>query len=123
MTTLGKHGVEIAERGEETVRIPVVPEITKVDPTGVGDGFRAGFLAGRSCGLDNVRAAQLGSLVAVFVLETVGTQEYLLDWREAGPRLADAYGATAADEIMSALGVTATAADSAARSRLRKQLR
>jgi len=108
VTTLGKHGVEIAERGKDAVRIPVVPEITKVDPTGVGDGFRAGFLAGRARGLGNIRAAQLGSLVATLVLETIGTQEYLLDWREAGARLLDAYGTAAVEEILSALRVTAT---------------
>ena len=55
-----------------------VPEIEKVEPTGVGDAFRAGFLAALSWGLGHERAAQLGCLLAVYVVEQVGTQEYTL---------------------------------------------
>ena len=50
----------------------------KVDPTGVGDAFRAGFLAGLAWGLADARCAQVGSLLATYVVETVGTQEYEL---------------------------------------------
>ena len=46
------------------------------DPTGVGDAFRAGFLAGLAWGLDLERAAQVGCMLATYVVETVGTQEY-----------------------------------------------
>ena len=53
-----------------------MPEIEKVEPTGVGDAFRAGFLAALSWGLGHERAAQLGCLLAVYVVEKVGTQEY-----------------------------------------------
>ena len=53
-----------------------MPEIEKVEPTGVGDAFRAGFLAALSWGLGHERAAQLGCLLAVYVVEQVGTQEY-----------------------------------------------
>ncbi len=59
--------------------MPALPETAKVDPTGVGDGFRAGFLAGRAVGLGFERAAQLGSLMATLVLETTGAQEYTLE--------------------------------------------
>ena len=81
----------------------MVPETSKVDPTGVGDAFRAGFLTGRSAGLDLERSAQLGSLVAVLVLETNGTQEWRWDRDVALSRLGDAYGRQAADEIGAAL--------------------
>lgn len=99
VTTLGAKGVEIVDREGNFVRVGVVPERVKVDPTGVGDAFRAGFLTGRGAGLSLERSAQLGSLVAVLVLETVGTQEWSLDRDDALTRLADAYGAEAADEI------------------------
>ncbi|MGW0045609.1 carbohydrate kinase family protein [Rhodococcus sp. NPDC003348] len=99
VTTLGAKGVEIVDREGNFVRVGVVPEKAKVDPTGVGDAFRAGFLTGQSEGLSIERSAQLGSLVAVLVLETVGTQEWTLDRDEAVKRLADAYGNTAAEEI------------------------
>lgn len=99
VTTLGAKGVEIVDREGNFVRVGVVPETAKVDPTGVGDAFRAGFLTGQAAGLSLERSAQLGSLVAVLVLETVGTQEWTLDRDDAVKRLADAYGTEAADEI------------------------
>ena len=76
VTTLGSKGVEIVGRDLEPVHVPVAKERAKADPTGVGDGFRAGFLTAREWGLSWERAAQVGSLLATLVLETVGTQEY-----------------------------------------------
>ncbi len=75
VTTLGRDGVEITGREIETIRVPVAKEIAAYDPTGVGDGFRAGFFAGLAWGLSLERSAQVGSLLATQVLETVGTQE------------------------------------------------
>ena len=103
VTTLGPKGVDMVSPDGTSVHVDVVPENSKVDPTGVGDAFRAGFLTGRSAGLDLERSAQLGSLVAVFVLETNGTQEWTWDRDVALTRLADAYGQQAADEIGTAL--------------------
>ena len=99
VTTLGANGVEIVDRTGASVRVDVVPENAKVDPTGVGDAFRAGFLHAYTRGMTLERAAQLGSLIAVLVLETVGTQEWSLERESALKRLADAYGTVAAEEI------------------------
>lgn len=103
VTTLGPEGVDMVAADGTSIHVGVVPETSKVDPTGVGDAFRAGFLTGRSAGLDLARSAQLGSLVAVLVLETNGTQEWTWDRDVAIKRLADAYGKDAADEIDAAL--------------------
>lgn len=103
VTTLGPKGVDMVSPDGTSVHVDVVPENSKVDPTGVGDAFRAGFLTGRTAGLDLERSAQLGSLVAVFVLETNGTQEWTWDRDVALSRLAGAYGQQAADEIGTAL--------------------
>jgi adenosine kinase len=103
VTTLGPKGVDMVSPDGTSVHVGVVPETSKVDPTGVGDAFRAGFLTGRSAGLDLERSAQLGSLVAVLVLETNGTQEWTWDRDVALSRLAGAYGREAADEIAQAL--------------------
>ena len=103
ITTLGGNGATIVDSEGNRVRVDVVPERAKVDPTGVGDAFRAGFLLGHRSGLSIERAAQLGSLVAVHVLETTGTQEWTFDRTDALKRLADAYGATAAEEIAAIL--------------------
>lgn len=104
ITTHGADGIEIAVSGGETLRVPVVPERGKVDPTGVGDAFRGGFLAGRTAGLAMQRCAELGSLMATLVLETMGTQEYTFHIPTARERLAEAYGDDAATEIGAALG-------------------
>ena len=82
------------------VHVPVAKERAKVDPTGVGDGFRAGFLAGRTWGLSWERSAQVGSLLATLVLETVGTQEYEVKPHDFADRLAESYGDDAAAEVL-----------------------
>ncbi|HEY3263044.1 MAG TPA: carbohydrate kinase family protein [Pseudonocardiaceae bacterium] len=99
VTTLGEKGVEIVGRDLEPLQVAAVPESIKADPTGVGDGFRAGFLTAVSAGLPLQRAAQLGSLVAVQILETIGTQEWIFNRIVGLARLRDAYGPDAADEI------------------------
>jgi len=104
VTTLGAKGVDLVSADGTSIHVGVVPETAQVDPTGVGDAFRAGFLTGREAGLDLERSAQLGSLVAVLVLETTGTQNWVWDLPTAKARLADAYGADAAAEIAAALG-------------------
>jgi len=103
VTTLGPKGVDMVSPDGTTIHVGVVPETGKVDPTGVGDAFRAGFLTGRSAGLGLERSAQLGSLVAVLVLETNGTQQWTWDRRIALSRLADTYGHQASEEIAAAL--------------------
>ncbi len=104
VTTLGSKGVEIVAADGSRLTVAALPEKSKVDPTGVGDAFRAGFLAGRERDLAMDRSAQLGSLMATLTLETVGTQEYQLDPDVARVRLADAYGEDAAAEIARAVG-------------------
>jgi adenosine kinase len=105
VTTLGKHGVEITGRGMERIHVPIAREIKAYDPTGVGDGFRAGFFAALSWGLGLERAGQVGALLATLVLETVGTQEYEVRPDIFTKRLAESYGDLAADEIREHLPV------------------
>ncbi|MBU3749643.1 MAG: carbohydrate kinase family protein [Mycobacterium sp.] len=103
VTTLGAKGVDIVGADGTQIHVGVVPETAQLDPTGVGDAFRAGFLTGRGAGLNLERSAQLGSLVAVLVLETTGTQNWSWDAGVARTRLAGAFGAEAADDIATAL--------------------
>ncbi len=97
--TRGKDGVTVRARGEEPIEVGIAREVRKADPTGVGDAFRSGFLTGLASGLPHQRCAELGSMLATYVIETVGTQEYVLSTSRFLERLADAYGAEAADEI------------------------
>jgi adenosine kinase len=99
VTTLGKQGVRVTGRDMDPVHVPVAREVQAYDPTGVGDGFRAGFFAGLSWGLSLERSAQIGALLATLVLETVGTQEYEVHGAEFVKRLADSYGDDAAEDV------------------------
>ncbi len=99
VTTLGPNGVRIERKGAEMIHVPTPKETHKADPTGVGDAFRAGFLAGLAWGLPLQRCAQVGSLLATHVIESIGTQEYELARRSFLLRIREAYGDQAADEI------------------------
>jgi adenosine kinase len=97
--TRGKDGVTVRVRGEEPVEVGIAREVRKADPTGVGDAFRAGYITGLGAGLPVRRCAELGSMLATYVIETIGTQEYALSQTRFLERLAEAYGADSADEI------------------------
>ena len=105
IVTMGSEGARIESSGQETIAIPCAKEKAKVDPTGVGDAFRSGFLAGLAWGLSHERCAQIGSMLATFVIETKGTQEYRFTKSEFIERFSQAYGKSAADEVNSALSI------------------
>src|SRR5512141_1463170 len=73
--TRGKDGADLYS-GDDSVHIPTVPEDQIVDPTGVGDAFRGGFLAGYSRGYDWKLCGEIGSLAAVYCLEQRGPQSH-----------------------------------------------
>lgn len=110
VTTLGAGGCRIERLGQPPIEVPAVPTEDPVEPTGIGDAFRAGFLTGRAASLGLRRSAQLGSLLATHVLESPSPQSDGLHFDEAMERLREAYGeqdaaaleplvATAADEL------------------------
>jgi adenosine kinase len=99
VTTLGKDGARVDRSGEQPILVPPVTGVQPVDPTGSGDAFRAGFLAAVRWGLSLERAAQLGNLIAVHALETVGPQDYELKPGPLAERLEAAYGAEAAADL------------------------
>jgi adenosine kinase len=99
VTTHGADGVVIERAGEPAVEVGVVAATTIVDPTGVGDAFRSGFLAGQSWGLSLERSAQVGAMLATWCVESLGPQEYVVDAAEARDRLQAAYGDEAASQI------------------------
>jgi len=103
VTTHSADGVVIESASGESLKVPVVPARTVADPTGVGDAFRGGFLTARARGVGLEAAARLGCLMATLCVETVGTQEYVVDRDDALARLGDAYGADAAAEVAAAL--------------------
>ncbi|MDJ0461380.1 carbohydrate kinase family protein [Streptomyces sp. H27-C3] len=104
VTTLGSRGVRIESVGAEPILVGCAEEDAKVDPTGVGDAFRAGFLSGLAWGVGLERAAQVGCMLATLVIETLGTQEYTLSRARFMERFVKAYGDKAGDEVAAHLG-------------------
>lgn len=69
---LGPQGVLVFDRATETaVRVPAAPART-LDPTGAGDAFCGGFLAGLVETRDPVLAASFGAISAARVVERFG---------------------------------------------------
>ena len=99
VVTLGSKGAKVESAAGEFVQVGTPQEKSKTDPTGVGDSFRSGFIAGLAWGLNHERCAQLGSLIATYVIETMGTQEYRFTSAEFLARFEQTYGAQAASEI------------------------
>jgi adenosine kinase len=97
--TLGADGVRIVGRDQEKVEVPAVPGVAAVEPTGVGDAFRSGFLAALEWGLTHEHAAEVGCVLAAYVVEQVGTQEYSFTTEQFIDRLAGAYGEKAAADV------------------------
>ncbi|WP_328304444.1 carbohydrate kinase family protein (plasmid) [Streptomyces sp. NBC_00435] len=107
VTTLGSEGVRIQRVGVPDLHVPAVPVTGAQEPTGVGDGFRAGFLAALSWGLGQETAARLGCALAAAVLGTTGPQGYDLSADSLLDLLRTAYGPDEADRIAPHLAVPA----------------
>lgn len=80
ITTLGEKG-SIIQTPEETIQINPAKPKEVVDPTGAGDAYRAGFLAGYLQGKDLKTSGQMGSVAACYAIEKYGTttHEFTLD--------------------------------------------
>lgn len=99
VVTYGARGSKVTSSDGASVSVGVAREVRKADPTGVGDAYRAGFVTGLAWQLDHERCAQLGSMLATYVVETVGTQEYELAGARFLQRLGEAYGPQAAGDV------------------------
>ena len=91
VTTLGRAGSQIAPRGG-TVDIPPAPAVRESDPTGAGDAYRAGLVAGLLQGLDLEAAGRVASLAATYAVEQVGTVEHSYTPTEFSERYQKAFG-------------------------------
>jgi len=72
--------------------VPAVPPHRIVDPTGVGDAFRGGFLKGMARGASYTVCARLGSVAATYALEHLGGQSHAYSWHEFLARYEAHYG-------------------------------
>ncbi|MFH0967500.1 MAG: PfkB family carbohydrate kinase [Methanobacteriota archaeon] len=89
--TRSGEGCIVSHNGTKT-RIPAV-SVACQDPTGAGDGFRAGFLTAYAEGYDPITAVQVGTVTASFVVEVAGCQTALADWTRMLERYQSHFGA------------------------------
>lgn len=75
ITTLGSKGSIVYREGGSTRIAPAKPSRI-VDPTGAGDAYRAGLLAGLSRGMTPEMSACMGSVSSVYTVERMGTQTH-----------------------------------------------
>jgi adenosine kinase len=76
IVTLGSEGSKILRRDTGEIRIPAAKIAGLVDPTGAGDAFRAGFVAGLMEGRDLEVCGRMGSVAAAYAVEQNGTQSH-----------------------------------------------
>ena len=69
---IGKRGA-LVRRGEESLQVGILESAVRVDTTGAGDFYAAGFMHGLCNGMDLRGCATLGSIAAGYVIQTVGT--------------------------------------------------
>jgi len=73
--TQGERGSTIQAQGR-TWHIPAVPPEPLVEPTGVGDAYRAGVIKGMLRGYRWETTGRIAALAATYVLEQEGTQNH-----------------------------------------------
>jgi len=107
ITTMGGGGVEFEERLEsskvqkfksinfktlkpfnlKTIKIPAFKVKKMVDPTGAGDAWRGGFVAGLLMDYSIRNCLKLGNVMASFAIEKYGTVNHRPTRKEIGKRI------------------------------------
>ena len=70
------------KRGTECIQVPAPPVKKVVDTTGAGDFYAAGFMYGLTCGYSFEKCAQISSILAGAVIQTLGTELTKKKWDE-----------------------------------------
>lgn len=97
VTTLGEKGSDIVYAdadGTIEFRKHIKPaKVTNIiDPTGAGDAYRSGFLAGFLNGKDIQICGQMGSIAAAYAIENYGTMKHSYSVIEFWKRYEQNYG-------------------------------
>jgi len=91
IVTLAEHGARI-KTSKRTVEIPAATPDRILDPTGVGDGFRAGLMKGMINHFSWETTGRMGCLAATYVLETEGPQSHQYNLLQFADRYVRIYG-------------------------------
>ena len=100
VTTLGRNGSRITTR-DGSVEVPAAPAMREADPTGAGDAYRAGLVAGLLRGLELGQAGCVASLAATYAVEHVGTIEHQYTREDFCARHIEAFGTEVPDKLWS----------------------
>ncbi|MGC9598866.1 MAG: carbohydrate kinase family protein [Minisyncoccia bacterium] len=92
ITTFGEKGSAIAT-AKGVMRVAPAKPRRVTDPTGAGDSYRAGFLAGLERQYDLTTCGRMGSVAASFCIEHAGTQAHRFTKNEFRARFKKTYGA------------------------------
>lgn len=92
VVTLGGEGSKILRPGSDEIRIPPAEISGLVDPTGAGDAFRSGFVAGLMRGHELEVCGRMGSVTSAFVVEQNGTQSHAYSGADFERRYAENFG-------------------------------
>lgn len=90
IVTHGERGATVYTHGRSLV-IPAVTPTNVVNPTGCGDGFRAGFLKGYVEGRAPEVCGRMGSLLGAYVVEHAATQGHRFTLRAFAKRYLAAF--------------------------------
>lgn len=90
ITTLGSKG-SIIKQGKINHEVPPARPKAISDPTGAGDAYRAGFLAGFFKDKPIEDCGKIGSVAAVYTVEKYGTQTHNFSLKQFEKRLKENY--------------------------------
>ncbi|MBI2593778.1 carbohydrate kinase family protein [Candidatus Daviesbacteria bacterium] len=98
ITTLGDRGSIVQTRTQEFTIVAVKTQNVP-DPTGAGDAYRSGFLAGYLRDFDLKTCGQMGSVASCFAIEKYGTTNHKFSISEFKKRYSDNFGEEINGEI------------------------
>ena len=99
ITTLGEEGVKYEYKSKiinpksqinpkfEIIKVPAYKVKKVVDPTGAGDAWRGGFIAGIVSGKSIIDSLKLGNVMASFAIEEYGTVNHKPTIKEINKRM------------------------------------
>ncbi len=89
--TKGEKGSELLLHDGTSISLPACKAKKVVDPTGAGDSYRAGFLAGLARGFDLQTCAEMGSVAGTYCVEQYGGQAHTFTLAEFCARYKKTY--------------------------------
>ncbi len=91
ITTLGEKG-SIIQTKDQTIEISAAKPEEVLDPTGAGDAYRSGFLAGYQRNFDLKTCGQMGSTASCYAIEKYGTTSHKFSVSEFCERYEQNFG-------------------------------